>query len=300
MKKFLTWLGIVAGGLVAVLILAGLGMMISTNLRFNKQYNINVEPVPIPSDEASLAVGRHWSEMHCQVCHGPDLGGGTVFEEPSLAVVDAPNLTSGQGGVAASYTDEDWIRAIRHGVKKDGTSVFIMASNDFYYLSDQDLGSVIAYVKSVPPVDRETRPPAMAPLGKVLYALGAFGDLLHAETIPHDAPRPASPPAGVTLEYGEYLVNANGCRTCHGEPLSGGKPADPNSPLAPNLTPGGELIAWSEDDFARALREGITPGGHQLNPVFMPWQGLGKMTDDELSAVWLYLQSQPKLQSTTQ
>lgn len=297
MKKILKWIGIVVGGLLALVVIALAVMYFSADFRFNKTYTIAAEPVVIPTDAASLAVGKHWAEIHCQTCHSEDLGGGPFFEDESLGYVDAPNLTAGKGGLGSTNTDADWVRAIRHGVKANGQSVFIMPSNDFYYLSDADLGSVIAYVKSAPPVDRDIRPRTFMPMAKVLYSLGAFGNLLYAETITHDV-RPPAPPVGITLEYGEYLVNANGCRPCHGQALSGAQPSEPGAPLAPNLTPGGELIGWSEADFINTLRTGVTPSGRQLSDS-MPWKGLGKMTDDELKTVWLYLQSQPKLETTT-
>lgn len=103
----------------------------------------------------------------------------------------------------------------------------------------------------------------------------------------------------MTAEYGEYLVNINGCRACHGAQLAGGKPSDPNSPLAPNLTPGGELIAWTDADFIQTLRTGVALSGNLLNPKFMPWPYKGRMTDDELKAIFLYLQSLPKLPTST-
>ncbi len=294
MKTVLKWIGIVLGGLVALVVLVVLGMMWNTDSRFNRKYAVQTEPIPLPSDEASLAVGEHWAEIHCRACHGPDLGGNTAFfNDPALGYVDAPNLTSGQGGFGATATDADWVRAVRHGIRQDGKSVFIMPSNDFYYLSDADLGGLIAYLKTVPPVDRETRPRNLKPMAKILYALGAFGNLLYAETIQHDA-RPASPVVGVTAEYGAYLANAHGCPSCHGPQLNGGQPSEPGALFAPNLTPGGELLGWTEADFIQTLRTGVTPGGHQLTDS-MPWQGLGKLTDDELKAVWLYLQSLPKL-----
>lgn len=295
MKRILKWIGIIVGGLVALVVIAVLGMIVSADSRFNKKYDIQAEAVVIPTNEASLAVGKHWAEMHCQGCHGEDLSGGPFFEDPALGYVDAPNLTSGQGGIGGAYTDADWVRAIRHGIKQDGTSVFIMPSNDFYYLGDADLGGIIAYVKSVPPVDREIRPPNLSAMAKILYALGAFGDLLYAETIQHDV-RPPAPPVGVTVDYGEYLANAHGCPSCHGPQLNGAQPAAPGAPFAPNLTPGGELIGWSEADFFKALRAGVTPSDRQLSD-YMPWSGLGKMTDDELKALWIYLQSLPKLET---
>ena len=185
MKKVLKWIGIVLGSLIALLVIAIGVMIFSTTSRMNKKYDITPETLSVPIAEGDLAVGKHWAEMHCEQCHGPDLSGGPFFDDPQIGYVDSMNLTSGKGGVGGVMTDEDWVRAIRHGVKNDGTSVFIMPSNDFYYLSDYDLAGIIAYVKSVPPVDNETRPKHLKPFGKVLYALGAFGDLLYAETIPH-------------------------------------------------------------------------------------------------------------------
>jgi len=297
MKKALKWIGIVLGSVLGLLVVAVVIMITSTNSRLNKQYPVPVETVPIPSDEASLAVGAHWADMHCRLCHGNDLSGGEFFNDPDLGYVDAPNLTSGKGGIGSTYTDEDWVRAIRHGVKKNGQSVFIMPSNDFYYLSDYHLGSIIAYMKTLPPVDNEIRDPNLSPMAKILYAAGAFGDLLYAETIQHGV-RPATTEIGVTVAYGEYLVNAHGCKSCHGENLAGQQPAEPGAPFAPNLTPGGELGGWAEADFADILRTGITPTGHELTDA-MPWIGLGRMTDEEISAVWMYLQSLAALETNS-
>ncbi|NJN55818.1 MAG: hypothetical protein HC804_14385 [Anaerolineae bacterium] len=250
MKKILKWVGIVLGGLIGLLVIAVIAMIVSTNNRLTRQYTVAVETISIPTDEASIAIGSRWADIHCEACHGDDLSGGEFFNDPQLGYVDAPNLTAGKGGIGSTYTDEDWVRAIRHGVKGDGTSVFIMPSNDFYYLSDHDLGSIIAYVKTVPPVDNEIRPQGLSSMAKILYALGAFGDLLYAETIQHDV-RPATPEIGVTVKYGEYLANAHGCKSCHGENLAGNQPAEPGAPFAPNLTPGAALAGWSEEEFLR-------------------------------------------------
>ena len=291
MRKVLKWIGIIMGGLVITLFVVATGLMISTDLRFNRVYTLQAEAVAKPGDTVSLDVGRRWAEMHCQGCHGSDLGGGPLFEDEALGVVDAPNLTTGRGGLGARYQDADWVRAIRHGVRLDGTSVFIMPSNEFYYLSDADLGSLIAYLQTVPAVDRETRTRSLTPLAKLLYAVGAFENLLYAETIAHDE-RPAAPPAGVTVTYGEYLAHAHGCAGCHGETLAGHQPAEPGAPFAPSLTPGGELGTWSEAEFFAAVRTGVTPAGRRLSEA-MPSQYLVQLTDAELSAIWLYLRSLP-------
>ncbi len=287
------WIGVVLAALIGLVVLVIAGLMISTQVRLNKTYTIQPETITIPTDATSVARGRHWVVSHCTGCHGEDLGGGPFFEDAALGYVDATNLTPSEGGIGSTYTDADWVRTLRHGVKPNGRSVFIMPADEFYYLSDADLGAIIAYLKTVPPVDRTIRPRKILPLAKVLYALGAFGSELKAETISHDV-RPDAPAVGETTAYGEYLVRTGGCNTCHGAQLSGGKDPDPAAPLAPNLTPGGELAAWSDQDFITAMRTGITPGGRQLSE-FMPWKEVGRLTDNELKAIYLYLKAQPAL-----
>jgi mono/diheme cytochrome c family protein len=111
--------------------------------------------------------------------------------------------------------------------------------------------------------------------------------------IDHKGPRPISPEPGVTVEYGEYLAHI--CAECHGANFNGQIiRVEGNEYVALNLTPGGELGSWSERDFITTLRTGVTPGGKQLKDA-MPWKYFGQMTDDELKAVWMYLQSLPAL-----
>lgn len=228
----------------------------------------------------------------CQRCHTENLGGEVYFAIPGLLSIPTPNLTSGAGGVGSFYTDADWGRAIRHGVAPDGRALLIMPSQTFYYLSDEDLGALIAYVKSVPPVDNELPEWRIEPMGRLMDAVGMFPPIA-VDQINHTGPRPTAPEPGVTVAYGEYL--ARNCTECHGANLNGMPFGPPGEEVpSPNLTPGGELASWSEGDFIHTLRTGLTPGGHQLS-VDMPWPYFGRMTDDELKAVWMYLQSLPAL-----
>jgi mono/diheme cytochrome c family protein len=97
----------------------------------------------------------------------------------------------------------------------------------------------------------------------------------------------------VTAAYGEYLTRT--CTECHGAQLNGIPFGPPGEEVpSPNLTPGGELATWSEADFFKAIRTGITPSNKDLNTE-MPWLYYGRMTDEELQAVWLYLLSLPAL-----
>ena len=297
--KILKWIGIVLGSLIGLLVLALLVFYIAGSIQWNKlhgSYEVPVETITIPTDPASLRRGQHIATIRmCRHCHLENLSGQTAGA-PLLVTLSVPNLTPGAGGVGATNTDEDWVRAIRHGVGNDARGLALMPSRVFYYISDDDLGVLIAYLKSLPPVDKEMPPTDLGPLGRVMLALGQLPPEIEPNVlvIDHDGPRPIPPEVGVTVEYGEYLAHT--CALCHGENLNGQTVREGgNVYVALNLTRGGEMGYWTEEQFITTMRTGIKPDGHPLNE-FMPWKYFGQMTDAELKAVWLYLQSLPALE----
>lgn len=296
MRKLLKWIGIVLGGLILLLlVLVGVVYAVS-EARFNRTYAVTVKAVTIPTDPESILYGEHIASIRgCKGCHGDDLSGQALIENRMLVgVFSMSNLTGGAGSAVIDYTVEDWDRAIRHGIGPDGRPLLLMPSHEHYVMSDEDLGALLAYIQSLPPIDNELPEFELALLPRIMFLAGPMDFLVPAELIDHDEPRPAVPERGVTAEYGKYLAGL--CSTCHGPGFSGGPVpgAPPDHPPALNLTPGGELIGWTFDDFLIAMRSGITPGGYQLNDEYMPYQTLfGDMTDDEWQAIWLYLQSLP-------
>ncbi|MFH1184020.1 MAG: c-type cytochrome [Chloroflexota bacterium] len=296
MRRVLKWIGIVLGSLVALLLLVLVWVYSKARLEFTKTYDVQSPALVVPTDAASLERGRHLAVILCAECHGDDLGGNPDFlNDATIGRIVTPNLTSGQGGLLGELSDADLLRILVQGVKPDGTSVFLMPSDDFRRMSDQDLGAVIAHLRSLPAVDRETPEPhvRLAVVGNLMYGAGAFGNMLKAGTIAGTARPTEWPTPGATAEYGAYLVTINSCRGCHGARLTGGITGEPGAPPAPNLTPGGELRAWSEAQFIDTLRTGVTPSGTKMES--MPWEYKGRMTDDELKAVWSYLISLPAL-----
>jgi len=294
MKKVFKWIGIVIGSLVGLVLIAGFALFLIGNARLNKTYEFPPSNLTIPTDEASLAFGKHRVETLCMGCHGDDLGGKAFLEDPMIGSLDAANITTGNGGIGEEFTsDEDYVRAIRHGVDPEGKPIIMPAVNSTSHLSDQDLASIIAYLKTVPPVDNMTRGQNFKPFAKIMMAVGVFPPL-PVDTVSHET-HVTAPARGVSEEYGDYLVSTNDCRDCHGAELAGAEYPDPTVKLiTPNLTPGGELAFWSEADFINALRTGVTPGGHQLKEI-MPWEVYKKFTDDELKAIYLYLTSLPEM-----
>jgi mono/diheme cytochrome c family protein len=292
MRKIIKWIGIGLLGLVALVLLAGVVLFVTTSRRLEKIYSLPAEAVSIPANTESISKGQRLVTARCGGCHGPNAAGTVIFQDAMLGTISAVNLTAGRGIGGDLLTDADYIAAIRHGVDHNGRPILTMPSESYFSINDQELGEMIAYLKSTIPVDNPLPVTRITPLGISLIGAGAFGDLMAAEHIDHQAARPADVQPGVTVAYGDYLVRAGQCRTCHGPDLTGGKDPDPNAPPAPSLTQAGELSSWDETDFIQALRSGSTPDGRQMSP-FMPWMYIGQMTDNELKAMWLYLQSLP-------
>jgi cytochrome c553 len=292
MKRALKWLGYVVGVVAALLVLAiGVGYGLSSR-KFNKSYPIAVEPVVVPADSQSLARGKHLVEAigKCQTCHGDDYSGSKMFDDPAFGRLTSRNLTSGPGGIGGTFTDADYVRAIRHGVGKDGKTLLFMPAEAFYYFNDADLGAIISYLKNLPPA--ASKIPAkrsIGPIGRAVMLMTPI-PLPSASRVPQNPQRPSDIPVGVTNEYGSYLVKAGGCTSCHGATLSGGNKID--GVLALNLTLGGEVGSWTEADFTKAIRTGARPDGRILSAV-MPWPYAKNMTDDEIRAVWMYIHSVP-------
>ena len=95
----------------------------------------------------------------------------------------------------------------------------------------------------------------------------------------------------MTAEYGEYISNI--CTVCHGEGLSGSRVPGNDRVKAPDITMSGDIGSWTKSQFLDAIRSGNTPRDNLLDPRFMPWNRFTQMTNDELDAIWLYLESLP-------
>jgi mono/diheme cytochrome c family protein len=161
-----------------------------------------------------------------------------------------------------------------------------MPSDYFNKLTDTDTGSIIAYLKSLPPVDNERTRVEINLAARILLDLGLFGDVVRAAKIDFRAARPRPP-----HDSGEYLVEIGGCTFCHGSGLTGGQGPEPGAPPGTDLTATGPLSRWSSSDFRSTMRNGVNPQGYVINPKYMPWLGYRNMTDSELEEIWLYLRS---------
>lgn len=243
--------------------------------------------------ERALVRGRHLltARYGCIECHGHDLEGGVMVDDPAVGTLRGPNLTRGQGSVVTDYTTSDWDRIVRHGVKPDGTPT-LMPSIDFLAMSDRELSDIIVYIDSLPPVDNEVVPVRLGPLGRVLIALGEIH--VSAEHIDHFAEHPTLPPEPIAgVEFGAHLAQV--CAGCHGLEYRGGPIAGspPDWPPASNLTPHDEGLAdWTLEEFETLLRTGRRPDGTLTRSPMLEVSELGEhMSDVEIEAMYLFFQS---------
>lgn len=293
MRKFLKYVATLLGVLVLGVLLAFGLAWFKTERALDKTYTVNDPPLTVLRDTETLTHGGHlFTTRGCADCHGADGAGKLVFDAGPVMRLVAPNLTP--GGRLKDRTVDQIAAAIRHGVKPDGQPLVFMPAEDFYEMGDADTAALIAYLQALPASANDPGPFEIRPLAKLMYLFDKF-PLLPAEKLDH-APRARSaPPVGRTAAYGQYV--AQGCIGCHGRNFAGqhvpGTP--PSFPDARNLTPAA-LGDWQEADFFRALRAGKRPDGSAIDP-FMPWQAFAKMSDDEIGALWAYLQTVPPVAS---
>lgn len=295
MRKLLKWLAIVAGALVVVLLVVAVAIYFASEAKMNRRHTAPTPAIVAASDAVALERGKHLVTVvsTCVDCHGSNLGGNIIFDDPALGRIVAPNLTTGKNGLGKQLSDTDIARVLRYGVLPDGRSVRVMPSDDFTKFSDADLAAVIAYVRTMPPVDSDLPASMLKPVGRALLTFGQL-PIMIADRIDQSAIAPATMAEAPTAEYGHYLANVAGCTGCHGPGLSGGliPGAPPDFPQAANLTPSGEVGQWTEADFIRTIRTGINPAGKILNPE-MPWAYFAQMSDTELKALWAFVHAVP-------
>jgi len=232
--------------------------------------------------------GKAISDGFCSACHsktGTLTGGldvGEHFPVPVGSFVSS-NLTP--AGQLNSWSDGDIFRAIRNSVDRDGRWLVIMSYTNAGKLSDDDIRSVIAYIRSLPAAGKAAGnlPDRLNLLGIVMLGVGML-----PEGKPVSTGIVKAPLAGPTLHYGEYILSYQDCRACHGANLTGGVPGQ-LGPLGPDLN---LVKGWKLEDFVATMRTGVDPNGHELGKD-MPWQPIGRMSDEELRAVYEYLTKLP-------
>lgn len=268
--------------------------------------------ITVVSDSLKLAEGEKIVKTLCSACHmsaDRKLGGNHMVDASAFGDIYSSNITNHpEYGALSKYTDGELAYLIRTGIKKDGTYAPPWMVK-LPHLSDYDMEAVISYLRSdaqeLKASDKANVPSNLNFLAKALIKLGAFSPL----------PYPEGPIESISRDdrvaYGKYLtLSKYDCFACHsaafascdyGNPvnskgfLGGGNPMSDKSGniiLSGNLTMDKEtgLGSWTEEEFIKAVKTGIRPGTISNRYPMLPYPLLD---DDEVSAIWAYLQTVP-------
>jgi mono/diheme cytochrome c family protein len=234
-----------------------------------------------------------WKTHGAPVIPGTE-GGGQWLDMPDLpGHVVAPNLTPDPETGAGAWTDDQFARAIREGIGHDGRALFpMMPYQDFRNMSDEDLASIVVYLRSLPPVHSQLSKTEI--IFPVKYLIRSVPEPVTAAV--------AAPDRSDRVKYGQYLATIGGCGDCHtpqerGQRVAGFEFAGGALMKGPwgeaataNLTPDQSGISYYDEAlFVQVIRTGYVKA-RKLNSI-MPFGAYKNLTDDDLKAIFAYLQT---------
>ncbi len=259
--------------------------------------NTKFEATPVRVERGAYLV----SVARCFACHSQtdpetdlplpgNVGAGTTRQ--LFVEVVYPNITPDAESGAGTWTDDMFARAIREGVGHDGRPLVpIMPYENFRYISDEDLASIVVYLRSTPPL-HHILPKMTLPFPFELVAKG-FPRSLRGPVPPPDRSDP--------VKRGEYLTHIANCDNCHDAtdkrgrrlPYAGGQMVSDKGnkqAAAANITPDPSGISYYDEAlFVQVMRTGHV-GARELAAA-MPWRYFRNFTDDDLKSVLAYLKS---------
>ena len=301
--RFLKWTAISLLVLLAVLSIA-----ITFTVGWRPFIGPKTRPVTgrrFESTPARLERGRYLATatsgcIECHTAHSPSdfkstvgkPGSGQVFLDQDGMRIVAHNITPDKETGIGSWTDDEIARAIREGVDRNGNTLFpIMPYSHFRFMSDEDLASVVVYVRSLEPA-KSSLPARIVPF--------PVSRLINNAPEPVTAPVPM-PEFKTPVERGAYLTNIGGCTDCHTPvddrhmpmrdlEFAGGMTLTGEQNAAVNITPDPTGISYYDEAlFMSVMRTGKVRARELRKP--MPWWVYGNMTDEDLKAMFAYLRT---------
>lgn len=306
MKKALKVLGILLG---VIVLLIGIAAIYNSKAAL-PTYEVAIPDIQIEADSTRIARGAKIVKGTCTFCHqgeGEQLDGKILVDDPAFGKIFSSNITRDPEAGIGHYTDGELVRLLRTGIKSNDKLVVPMMAK-MPHLSDEDVYSIIAYLRSDAPElapSATARPePEMGFVGKALFRL-VFKPL----TLP-EAPIP-QPDKENRVAYGKYLMtDAMECANCHSASFETYNVVNPEQSegflgggnlvelpgmgklLSPNITmhPEKGIGTMTVEEFIQIVKYRQYPGGRALNPL-MP--NYASYSEDDIRAVWEYLQTVP-------
>jgi len=252
--------------------------------------------------------GRYLSvAADCVACHtspkqGKPYAGGYAIASP-LGEIWASNITPSTSHGIGNYTEADFAKAVREGVRKDGAHLYpAMPYTSYAKLTDEDIHALYVYfMQAVAPVDEEARTTEL-PFPFSVRSSMAVWNLLFLDKTPFK-PDPAQ---SAQWNRGAYLVEGLAhCSSCHsprglmmqevgGKAFAGGSLGDW---YAPNITshPISGIGGWTDDELGQYLKTGRAEGKGQAGGGMAEavTNSLSKLRDEDISAIVTYLRTVP-------
>ena len=282
MRRLLRWTGITVGSLIGLCIVAYALVYGLSERILRRTYEIPGVALTVPTDADSIREGRRLATIRgCfHDCHGKEAEGQVMFDDPMIARIVAPNLPA----AVRKYTDAQVAVIVRNGVRPDGRSVLVMPAEAFNGMTDADVGRIIAFLKSLPPVPGPGPDVTVGPLGRVGLVAGKFKTV--AQLIADTEPPPEA--TNQEAELGRYLARTV-CAECHGTSLRGAVNPDFTSP---DLR---VVASYSPEGFTRLLRTGVALGERDVRVMSrQSRENLSYLTDPEIGALYSYLHAIPE------
>jgi mono/diheme cytochrome c family protein len=302
-------------GILAIVLIAVAGAGITVTIGWRPFLGPKARPLTNRKFEATperLQRGEYIANYAapCMACHTPHdwskrdapmipgmLGAGGPFPLTNVpGKLFPPNLTPDKETGAGTWTDDQLARAIREGVGHDGRALFpAMPYGNFRTMSDEDLASVIVYLRSLKPVHH------VVPKSEIIFPVKY---LIRNEPQPVTGPVSAPPATADAVTRGKYVIEMASCRDCHtprdshghripGMDYAGGEVVEGNfvTVASMNLTtdPTG-IPYYTKEMFIQTIRTGKVGGVRELSPI-MPWHVFRGMTDEDLGLIFDYLRS---------
>ncbi|MES2987190.1 MAG: c-type cytochrome [Pseudomonadota bacterium] len=264
-------------GLASLIVLLLAVVYGGSQWKMRRGHDVALTELAIPNDAASIAEGGRLAKIAgCRDCHGPNGEGLVLVDDPALGRLAPPALAA----VAMRYSNAELERAIRHGVRADGTALYVMPTLAHRYLADDDTARIIAWIRSLrAKPDDSTATTRFGPVGRALLLAGVLSSSVHPEKVSKPM-RPA--------DMGRYVVDFS-CSGCHA--LHTSRPSDDGKQTVPPLA----AVAASYDlpAFQKLMRTGIGISGKDLGMMTEAAKGgLHVLTDAEIAQIHNYLKAE--------
>ena len=261
------------------------------------------------ADETPASPGEYlFTAAGCGHCHtaeeGPPLAGGRPLETP-FGVFYTPNITAHDGAGIGGWSDDDFVRALRHGTAPDGSAYYpAFPFTSYTRMTDADASAIFSYIRTRPVSDRPNRAHDLAWYVDWRFAARAWQWLFFDAG--EFAPRADR---GDAWNRGAYIAEALGhCQECHTprdrfgalrpELAYAGNADGPDGELVPNITPHPEtgIGDWSRESLQTFLRFGELPNGeYTAGTMDAVIQGTGQLTETDRNALIDFLRALPPI-----